>query len=383
MRLRGAAGLAAVSLFVLSGLVLSGCTIEVGPPPESDPPLVPPEAKGPPPPAQPTESQAWSRDLDFSNAPAASNPEEMQDGLVAATAEGITYSRQRLTYQSAFNDEKPPSEAEQARQRARERAAAAGLPPPPSVTAAPVAEVSEQSLPPVGAEAAPQRESRLPPPPDFPPVAPERPEANPEAVASESKATPTQEAAAAPESASSASAAHDDSRWESSRLPPPPKFPTNIGREPAATEEAPPPEAVEGAAEPATAEAPGQEAPQETLQKAAAVAEPQTLPPETASGSADQTGGFVAEAWDAPPGTILVQVSAVQQKTSVPVEWDRLRGRFPEVLSPLRLVIDEARLGEKGVFYRVQAGAFGSQEVAAAACDNLISQGQACFVVVR
>ena len=64
-------------------------------------------------------------------------------------------------------------------------------------------------------------------------------------------------------------------------------------------------------------------------------------------------------------------------------EWARLRDRYPEVLKPLRLVVDEAKLGDRGVFYRVQAGAFGSQEGAIAACDSLINQGQACFVVVR
>jgi cell division septation protein DedD len=98
---------------------------------------------------------------------------------------------------------------------------------------------------------------------------------------------------------------------------------------------------------------------------------------------AGETAEFVAEAWNAPPGTILVQVSAVQNKASVVGEWQRLRGRFPEYLSPLRLVIDEAKLGDKGVFYRVQAGAFGSQAGASEVCDGLISRGQACFVVVR
>jgi hypothetical protein len=64
-------------------------------------------------------------------------------------------------------------------------------------------------------------------------------------------------------------------------------------------------------------------------------------------------------------------------------EWQRLQARYPQVLKPLRLVVDEAKLGERGVFYRVQAGAFGSEDGATAACDALISEGQACFVVVR
>ncbi|HEY9537273.1 MAG TPA: SPOR domain-containing protein, partial [Kiloniellaceae bacterium] len=92
---------------------------------------------------------------------------------------------------------------------------------------------------------------------------------------------------------------------------------------------------------------------------------------------------FAVQAWDAPTGTILVQISAVADGDRVTDEWERLQARYPQVLQPLRLVVDEARLGERGVFYRVQAGAFGTQDGAAAACDDLISQGQACFVVVR
>ena len=96
-----------------------------------------------------------------------------------------------------------------------------------------------------------------------------------------------------------------------------------------------------------------------------------------------ETEAFLAEAWDAPAGTILVQVSAVQKKATVAGEWARLQARYPQVLQPLRLVVDEAKLGDRGVFYRVQAGAFGSQEGATEVCNLLISQGQACFVVVR
>lgn len=292
----------------LAVLALAACTVEVGPPPETDPPLVPESAKAPPAPAQPTEPQAWSRDLDFDAGPGKITRGQLADGL-AASDSGVAYSEQRLTYRSAFEEERKLTPAEQARQRAQERAAAAGLPPPPAVAPPPVEQVNAEPLPPVGASQggegaspAPRRESRLPPPPKFPPLPPKQ-----------------QEADAAP---------------------------------------APAPELIEDAA---ADSAPDGKAPAEAM----------------------QTAAFVTEAWDAPNGTILVQVSAVADQRKVMAEWQRLQDRYPQVLKPLRLVVEEARLGEQGVFYRVQAGAFDSRSGAAQACDALISLGQACFVVVR
>jgi len=346
LSLRAGARRARGGLAALACLLLGACTIEVGPPPESDPPLVPEAAKAPPPPPQPTEPQPWSRDIDFDSAPAATNRGELAEGLVAGDVQA-RYSGQRLTFESAFNPEKPPSEAELLRQRARQRAAAAGMPAPPQVTAAPVTEVEAQSLPDPGGTAdapPPRRESRLPPPPKFPPPSAEPPT--------------THVAEAAPEAAEPAGQAATEPAepepWAArqSRLPAPPKFPP-----PAASEPAQAPVATPAPAETAAAEA----APAEETVAAA----------------------FAAEAWDPPAGTILVQVSAVPDGGTVTQEWERLRDRYPQVLRPLRLVVEQAKLGERGVFYRVQAGAFGTQEGAAAACDSLISQGQACFVVVR
>ncbi len=305
------------------GLMLLGvtaCTVEVGPPPESDPPLVPESAKAPPPPQQPTEPQAWSRDLDFEAGPARLERGELAEGLVASSGEGH-YSSEHLTYESALTAERPLSEAELVLKRARERAAAAGTPVPPAASAAPVAEVSAESLPPLGETAAgsavaekapaPRRPSRLPPPPKFPPLP-----AKAEAAEAEATTAPQQEAAL------------------------------------------PAPEASGGeAAEPVS----------------------QAMADETAMSAA----AFSAAAWDAPAGTILVQVSAVQKEDKVVGEWQRLQARYRQVLQPLRLVVEEAKLGERGVFYRLQAGAFGTEAAASAACDALIDAGQACFVVVR
>jgi hypothetical protein len=308
---RGARRVGLGAIAAAACLLLAACAIEVGPPPESDPPLVP-EAARTPPPQQPSEPQAWSRDLDFEAAPAAVDRRQMAEGLVASDV-GPGYSEQRLTFESALEDTRAPTEAELTRQRARERAAAAGQPAPPQVAAAPVAEVSAEALPAGDAAAAeapaPRRESRLPPPPKFPPIASDAP------------------AEAAPAAAEPAVEAQAETQTR-----------TQIRTD----------------AQPAS---------QTETQVAAAA--------------------FVAEAWNPPAGSILVQVAAVTDGSKVVSEWQRLQDRHPEVLKPLKLAVEEAKLGERSVFYRVQAGAFGTREGAAAACDALLSAGQACFVVVR
>ena len=324
-RLPGAVLRGAAALLLLG---MTACAVEVGPPPESDPPLVPKSAKAPPAPQQPSEPQPWSRDLDFDAGPTRIDHDEVAEGLVASSGEN-RYSSERLTYESALDSERPPTEAELTLQRARERAAAAGTPAPPAVAPPPLAEVSAQSLPPVGeapappaaaetapaeTTSAPRREPRLPPPPKFPPL-------------------PTETAAAEP----SAEAADEAVPQQVAALPAP--EPTSVA-----------PVAMELAA---------------------------PMPPEEAAAV------FAAEAWDAPAGTILVQISAVQQQDKVVGEWQRLQARHPQVLEPLRLVVEEAKLGDRGVFYRVQAGAFGSEAGATAVCDTLIGAGQSCFVVVR
>ncbi len=369
---------------VLASLLLAGCTIEVGPPPESDPPLVPQKAKAPPPPPQPTEPQPWSRDLNLDSGPTRIDEDALEEGLVASDS-GAVYSSERLTYESAFNDEEPKSEAQRALERARERAEAAGRPLPPEVAAAPVEEVSARELPPVGEAAAPEpadtpapvkrdwRESRLPPPPKFPPVSQEAAETPPPEETMAAAETAAAPEVVAPEAAAPEAAAPEAAALEAPQPAPEPSLPeiAPAAVEPAADEPGP---GAQSVVEQTVVE-------QAAAEQVAAVAPPaeEAAPREMA----DEAAVFAAEAWDAPAGTILVQVSAVQKEEQVVEEWQRLKARYPQVLMPLRLVVEEAKLGDRGVFYRVQAGAFGTEAGATAACGSLIDAGQACFVVVR
>ncbi|WP_299392013.1 SPOR domain-containing protein [Pelagibius sp.] len=367
--------------------VLGACTIEMGPPPDSDPALVPEAQRQAPPPPQPSEPQAWSRDLDFDGGERQFEREQLAEGLVAED-QPRTYSAERLTFESAQSSERPPTEAELIRERARQRlleaqgrsggAPAAPSIAPPRVAAAPVETVSAEALPPQGAGAAQEV---------------------PAAAAQAADDTAGGDGTAEPVEAAAKPARQRPS------LPPPPTMPTQApATQVAAVEPAPVPapasqeqaaapgSAQEAAPQPAPGPASGPASgpvsgiepvpgPQAKLSPGAAGQNPTPVAP--AATSAGPVSDAPADFWDAPPGTILVQISAIQDQAKVAGEWDRLKRGYPEVLGPLRLVVEEAKLGDRGVFFRVQAGGFASQVQAEDACTTLTARGQPCFVVER
>lgn len=354
-------------LAIMAGSIgLTACTIEMGPPPESDPPLVAESQRPPPPPPQPTEPQAWSKDLDFDAGGELSvSRQQMAEGLVAAD-EGRAYSGEQLTFESA--EERPPSEAELIRERARQRlfeaqSVSAGSPAatapaatpaiaPPAVVAAPVEPVSAEALP-------EQAQSG------------DRNDANTEEPLSTAAGPtgPSDQAAEAPQVAEAPAVVPDAP--ENEKLEAVVAGDTGQAEVPVAAASETPQEAP---APPAASLAPA-----EKLSGEGAAAEgPEKGPPE-----AQQVAALALEPWDAPDGTILVQVSAIRDRQQIAKEWQRLKQGYPAVFAPLRLVVDEAKLGDRGVFFRLQAGGFSSENQAEEVCSTLTDQGQSCFVVER
>ncbi|NIA67201.1 hypothetical protein HBA54_01190 [Pelagibius litoralis] len=323
-------------VWVLGLMALSACTIEMGPPPESDPPLVTERERPPPPPAQPTEPQAWSKDLDFEGGELSIRRGGLAEGLVAAE-ESRTYSAERLTFESAASSERPPTEAELVRERARKRLeeaqarqpagpAAQPVIAPPEVVAAPVESVSAEALPEQSPDVLQSSAS------DTGPETGQQPAGESSMVAE-----------VAPLPAQQADVTADDHVVAQDK----------------------------GASK-------GQAAGQTQLASTAPLVKlPQGEPP------SEELADTLLESWDAPDGTILVQVSAIRDKLQIAGEWERLKSGYPEILGPLRLVVEEAKVGERGVFFRVQAGGFASQDQAEAACVVLTDQGQSCFVLER
>jgi cell division septation protein DedD len=77
---------------------------------------------------------------------------------------------------------------------------------------------------------------------------------------------------------------------------------------------------------------------------------------------------------------VKVQLAAFKSEDQARGAWSSFQQRFPDELSALPLIIEQADLGAKGIFYRVQAGPLASREAAAALCDRLKVQGQTCIV---
>ncbi|MEI6557778.1 MAG: SPOR domain-containing protein [Rhodospirillaceae bacterium] len=76
-------------------------------------------------------------------------------------------------------------------------------------------------------------------------------------------------------------------------------------------------------------------------------------------------------------GSYRVQVGAVPKEADAQSEWRRLQSRHRDLLGSLSLSVVRADLGDKGVYYRLQAGPL-DEARARAICDQLKSQNVGC-----
>ncbi len=79
-------------------------------------------------------------------------------------------------------------------------------------------------------------------------------------------------------------------------------------------------------------------------------------------------------------GGVHIQLGSVKSAADATAEWDRLKGRFPETLSALKMSPDKVEVPDKGTFYRIQAGPL-DEAKAKSVCDHLKAQGAGCIVV--
>jgi cell division septation protein DedD len=80
-------------------------------------------------------------------------------------------------------------------------------------------------------------------------------------------------------------------------------------------------------------------------------------------------------------GPFRIQVGAVRSEDAVRTEWDRLRRAHPDLLGPLAVNSARADLGERGVFYRLQAGPVTDAGEAERLCAELKQRNVGCIVV--
>lgn len=108
-------------------------------------------------------------------------------------------------------------------------------------------------------------------------------------------------------------------------------------------------------------------------------------PPVLAQTQEAQTPPAVATAPDAAPdalsGAYLVQVGSFRSSDEAAADWRRIERRFSTLLAGKTRHVATADLGDRGVFYRLRIGPFGSVEDARAHCQALKAGGQDCLAV--
>jgi cell division septation protein DedD len=76
----------------------------------------------------------------------------------------------------------------------------------------------------------------------------------------------------------------------------------------------------------------------------------------------------------------IVQVSSQRTREEAESSWNAMRERYASVLGSLQPSIQQADLGEKGVFHRVRVGPWPTREKAIEVCEALKAAGGSCFV---
>ncbi len=169
--------------------------------------------------------------------------------------------------------------------------------------------------------------------------------------------------------------------------PPPPPVPERAeGEAPTAAAPQIPAAAPSPPSEPAPSE-PALAPPQVAAQPAApepaapepAAPEPAVAEPAAAAAPAPP----VQTAARTPSGAYVVQLAALRAREGTRPAWARLQRAHPMFLGDKELTVQEVDLGERGIFYRVQAGFFPDRAGASALCRALKTRQQDCLVVKR
>lgn len=82
-------------------------------------------------------------------------------------------------------------------------------------------------------------------------------------------------------------------------------------------------------------------------------------------------------------GDYFVQIASLKTIDALQKEWSRQLGAFPDLLENFRYTIEEADLGSRGSFLRLQIGPFQTRSLAKDLCEQLKARRQECFVTRR
>jgi cell division septation protein DedD len=79
----------------------------------------------------------------------------------------------------------------------------------------------------------------------------------------------------------------------------------------------------------------------------------------------------------------LVQLASMGSEETAQRHWELLRAQNAELLGDMALTLEEANLGSRGIYYRIQVGPFPNEATAEDMCHQLKAQQQDCLVVRR
>jgi hypothetical protein len=81
-------------------------------------------------------------------------------------------------------------------------------------------------------------------------------------------------------------------------------------------------------------------------------------------------------------GSYYAQLASVQTRVQAEDTWKALQQKFPGDLSTKSFRVEEADLGERGIYYRIQAGPFEMSE-ARKLCDSIEAKKPGGCLVVK
>ena len=88
----------------------------------------------------------------------------------------------------------------------------------------------------------------------------------------------------------------------------------------------------------------------------------------------------VSIAGDALAGSHVVQVGAFRSDQEAKTQWARLQSRLGDFVDGKGIDVEEADLGDRGVYHRLRIGPFSSSDDAKTFCAGLKERGQDCLI---
>jgi cell division septation protein DedD len=106
-----------------------------------------------------------------------------------------------------------------------------------------------------------------------------------------------------------------------------------------------------------------------------------TAPPAAPAPSAPSAVASLPPSTSGAAGSFRVQLGAVRSQDAAQKEWARIQKANNDLLGKLGLAVSQANLGDRGTFYRIQAGPVSDQTAANDLCAKLKARNVSCIIV--